>query len=165
MSCCKCYFISLSDFAGRVPIGDSISNTAVAPSIELSQLKYIKPLLCDDLYDELCEQINSDTLTDANYDLLCYVKDVQVRYAFADFIFRHPMRVTKESVVYKVSDESQFVDYTVIEKQSNQYRVDAQTYANLLLEFLKDNSATYPLWESSDCNHCKTEQPKFGGFF
>ena len=165
MSCCKCYFISLSDFVNRVPIGESIANSAMAPSIELSQIKYIKPLLCDDLYNELCEQINSDTLTDANYDLLCYVKDVHVRYAFADFIFRHPMKVTKESVVYKVSDESQFVDYTVIEKQSNQYRVDAQTYANLLIEFLKDNLATYPLWESSNCNNCKTEQPKFGGFF
>lgn len=165
MSCCKCLFISASDFVGRVPDISSVDNRVLTPSIELTQIQYIKPILCEDLYDELCEQINSDTLTDANYDLLCYIKDVHVRYAFADFIYKHSVKVTKESVVRKVSDESEFVDFEVISRQANQYRLDAQTYADLLVKFLQQNESDYPLWRESDCNKCKLNTPKIGGFF
>jgi hypothetical protein len=149
-----------------VPIGThNIQNNQIAPSIELTQLQYIQPLLCDDLYDELCNQINNDTLTEANTALLCYIKDIHVRYAFADFIYRHPIRVTAESVVRKVSDESEFVDFLTIEKQANQYRLDAGIFESLMIKFLQDNEDTYPLWKNSDCNKCRINSRKVGGFF
>ena len=165
MSCCNCSFISLSDFVGQVVIDENIPEDYITPSIQLTQLTFIKPLLCKDLYEDLCSEIESGNISQAYQDLLCKIKPVHVRYAFSDFIYKHPVKVTRESVVRKVADESEFVPFDNIRELSKQYRLDAETYAAELIQFLEDNIADYPLWESGDCNDCKQDDNVNGGFF
>lgn len=150
---CNCYFISVSDFAPDVPMPSDVDTDKLAGPIIDTQETFIRPLLCDDLYDELCTQVAAGTLTAANQTLLDdYIKPVHIRYAFADFLFRHPMTVTKESIVRKISTESELVDMEYINKVIEKYNSYGQTFASKLINFLKDNEDTYPLWDNCRCS-------------
>lgn len=150
-SCCPCIFIQPSDFYSIVNLSQTVEGASLDIAIRETQVKYIEPLLCEDLYDELCVQIAEDSLTELNEELLCKIKEVHVRYAFADFIFLHPLRITKESIVRKVSDESEFVSSEENAKLSQYWRMQAANYVSKLKEFLKDN-------ELDECNECDVDK-------
>jgi hypothetical protein len=114
----------------------------------------MNPLLCQALYDELCLQIADGDLTPANEDLLCYLKKVHVCYAYADLLFFHSVQVTKESVVRKFTEESEFIDFDTNEKQANYWRNMAKNYANEMFEWLELNIDLNPLFDQKDCNEC-----------
>lgn len=160
---CNCYFIDLSDFSPEIPMPDDIDDKRLAGPIYDTQETYIRPLLCDDLYEEICSQIDAGTLTAANQTLLDdYIKPVHKRYAFADFLLRHPFTVTKESIVRKSADESEFVDVDNISKLATMHRSYGQTFAAKLTQFLEDNQADYPLY-NCDCED--TDGSNFINFF
>lgn len=141
-----------ADFAPEISMPDNIDDRRIVPSIIDTQETYIRPLLCDDLYEEICEQIGSDTLSYANQALMCYVKEVHKRYAFADFLQRQQLVVTKESVVRKIANESEFVDMEAISSNVRMYQNYAKTFAAKLVKFLTDNSDDYPLWANCRCS-------------
>lgn len=152
-SCCKCLFISQADFYGIVPLSENVDEMNINIAIQNTQKKYIEPLLCDALYEELCEEVNLGYFTSINEELLCYIRDIHVRYAFADFLFLQPIRVTNESIVRKVSNESEFVDFDTIQKHAQYWRMEAENYIKDMKNFLKDNVAYNALFEN-DCNEC-----------
>lgn len=152
-SCCKCLFIEQADFYGRVPLPTNVDDENIQIAIQNTQKKYIEPLFCEALYEEICEEVNLGYFTPINEELLCYIKDIHVRYAFADFLFLQPVRVTKESVVRKVSNESEFVDFDTIQKHAQYWRMEAENYVKDLKNFLKDNITSNALY-ANDCHTC-----------
>lgn len=152
MSCCNCDFISVEDFYSRTNISQNVDATNLGIAIRESQLKWIKPILCEALYEELCEQVAADELSAINAELMCYIKDIQVRYAFSDFLRLQPIRITKESVVRKVSNESEFVPFENINELAKWWREQAENYIVPMNKFLKDNVAENPLY--AGCDEC-----------
>lgn len=150
--CCNCYFLTRAQFAPEISMPENIDDARVLPSIIDTQETFIRPLLCEDLYDEICQQIKDDEVTEANEDLLCYIRATHKRYAFADFLQRQQIVVVKESIVRKVSNESEFVDTDSIANNIRLYMNHAQTYAGRLIKFLRDNADTYPLWANCRCS-------------
>lgn len=144
----------MADFYGRVPMPNNVDEMNIDIAIQETQKKYIEPLFCDALFEEICEEVNLGYFTPINETLLCYIKDIHVRYAFADFLFLQPVRVTKESIVRKVSDESEFVDFDTIQKHAQYWRMQAENYVRDLTKFLKDNVDSNPLY-ANDCNTCE----------
>lgn len=153
MSCCNCDFITVEDFYSRTNISQNVDSVNLGVAIRESQLKWIKPLFCDALYEEICEQLADDTLSAINADLMCYIKDIQVRYAFSDFLRLQPIRITKESVVRKVSNESEFVPFENINELAKWWREQAENYIAPMLKFMKDNVSLNPLYEG--CDECE----------
>lgn len=162
--CCPCNFIKIEDFYPRVPLSENVESGNILIAIAETQQKYIRPIFCPDLYEELCAQIQAETLSDANEQLLCYIRDIHVRYAFADFIFLQPVRITKESIVRKVSDESEFVDFEVIEKYSQFWRMQAQNYIKPMTDWMDDNTALNPLFDRTACSDCKDSSTSTNSF-
>ncbi len=154
-NCCNCLFIKVEDFYTRVPMSENIDSQNILIAIRETQIKFIKPLFCEDLYNEICEQILNGYISDANAELLCYIKDIHVRYAFGDFLFIHPMRVTKESVVRKVSDESEFVDFSTIEKHAKYWRLQAMDYIKPMYDWMDDNIALNAAFDRSAGSDCE----------
>lgn len=144
---------------------ENVDEMNIGIAIQETQKKYIQPLFCDALFEEICEEINLGYFTPINEELLCYIKDIHVRYAFADFLFLQPVRVTKESIVRKVSDESEFIDFDTIQKHAQYWRMQAENYIIDLKTFLKDNVSLNDLY-SNDCNDCedKGENDNWGFF-
>jgi len=173
--CCNCYFLTRQDFAPEISMPENIDDARIVPSILDTQETFIRPLLCEDLYDELCEQISTDTLTELNEALMCYVRATHKRYAFADFLQRQQIVVTKEGVVRKIADESEIVDPDSISQNVRLYTNYALTYAGRLTKFLRDNSEDYPLWANCRCGcgcgtncscsnpHCESYCPSYMG--
>lgn len=151
-NCCDCYFIEVQDFYGRTNLSENVDATNISIAIRETQIKYIKPLLCESLYDELCTQINDESLSAINAELMCYIKDIHVRYAFADFLRIQPIRITKESVVRKVTDESEFVSFEENANLAKWWRDQASNYIKPMRDFLKDNEASNALY--GDCTDC-----------
>ena len=155
MSCCKCQFIQQENFYGVVPLSRNVESQNIDIAINNTQVKYINPLLCQDLFDELCQQIEDDELTAANEALLCYLEKVHVCYAYADLLFFHSVQVTKESVVRKFTDESEFIDFDTNAKQADYWTNMARNYANEMFEWMKNNIDLNPLFDQSNCNDCE----------
>ena len=155
MSCCKCQFIQQEKFYGIVPLSRNVESQNIDIAINNTQVKYINPLLCQDLFDELCQQIEDDELTAANEALLCYLEKVHVCYAYADLLFFHSVQVTKESVVRKFTDESEFIDFDTNAKQADYWTNMARNYANEMFEWMKNNIDLNPLFDQSKCNDCE----------
>lgn len=154
MSCCNCTIVTQSDFYGIVPLSRNVESENVEIAINNARVSYLKDLLCQELFDELCAEIEANEISQSNEELLCYLKKVWVCYAFADLMFFHPVQVTKESVVRKVTDESEFVDFATNEKQADYWRQIGKNYANDMYQWLKDNIALNPLYDQDECNGC-----------
>ena len=153
-NCCDCYFIEVADFYGRTNLSENVDATNISIAIREAQIKYIKPLLCEDLYDELCTQIDSESLSAINEELMCYIKDIHVRYAFADFLRIQPIRITKESVVRKVTDESEFVSFEENANLAKWWRDQASNYIRPMRKFMEDNISSNALY--GDCTDCES---------
>lgn len=151
-NCCDCYFIEVQDFYGRTNLSENVDATNISIAIRETQIKYIKPLLCESLYDELCTQINDESLSAINAELMCYIKDIHVRYAFADFLRIQPIRITKESVVRKVTDESEFVSFEENANLAKWWRDQASNYIRPMRKFMEDNVSSNVLY--GDCTDC-----------
>lgn len=163
MTCCKCNLISFSDFGSRVNVPENIELRKV--NIAINETKYlIKKYICPDLYDELCQQIEDDELTPLNEELLCLIKDVWVRYAYAELFTQGTMTLTKENVSRKTSDESELVSFSEAEKMANDWRMKAQNYINEMLVYMQNNESENSLY-SRDCAACgdKDQDSGLGG--
>lgn len=124
---------------------------------------YLRPILCDELIDELKTQRCSNTITPANKILLDKVN----RYLAAKTIIisnaqnqtRHTGRGAKVTSIQDPLHPSTDTDYPNLETS---YQTN-QTIANIaelqLLNFLKANADTYPLWRDSPCNATTTPEP------
>jgi len=86
---------------------------------------------------------------------MCYIKDIHVRYAFADFLRIQPIRITKESVVRKVSNESEFVSFEENANLSKWWRDQASNYIRPMRKFMEDNESINPLYKP--CSDCETQ--------
>lgn len=155
-SCCDCPFISQDDFAGRVPIDENIRSENIEIAIRETQITYIKPIMCAALYDELCQQIKDGTLSYINQELMCYIIEVHVRYAFGFFMFIHPLRVTKESIVRKAVDESEFMDDGSVKDRSMAWKRQAELWLAELKNFMKNNIESNALYDIYNCGDCKS---------
>lgn len=157
-NCCDCTLITKQDFNGRVDIPDNIS--AIKLNIAIRETKIlIKRYICSELWDELCNQVQDGDLSDENEELLCFIKDIWVRYAFAELLFNHTVSITKENVVRKYTDESENVSFEAVEKQSRHWQMLASNYIEPMKDFLKRNEYINPLY-SSNCGGCKDTKNK-----
>jgi len=127
-----------------------ISAESILPHIDESQDLIIRPLLRDDLYNELCTQIDSDTLTEANTALLAHVQQCHIYHAFARYVRWGNLQSTPTGIKKKHSDESEFPSGSEVSNLHATAKQDAEIYETRLLEYLNDNSANYPLWHSGN---------------
>lgn len=153
MSCCKCLLITQEDFYKYVPLTQNVSYDSLFIAINNAQDKYINNLLCQELFDVLCAEYAAGTLNELNAQLVCLIQKAHVMFAFADFLFFHPIIVTKESVVRKFSDESEFVDFDTNEKQQRYWIAQAEIIVGQIRAFIKLHS-DIPLYSES-CTDCE----------
>jgi hypothetical protein len=163
MSCCVCNLITPADFAGRVPMPDTIDNTTVNMAINETRIK-LEQYLCPDLWAELCEQIEGDTLTNVNAELVCYIKDIWVRLAFAELFYLKAVQMTQSGIVRKFSNESENASEAAIAAVSKKWVGYAMNYVDSMRQFLKKNIAENPLF-ASDCGGCEAVRKSVVGYY
>lgn len=149
-NCCDCNLITQADFKGVVSIPANIDGEKLNISIRESKA-YVKKYICDDLWNELCQQIEDNELTTLNEILLCKLKDIWVRYAYAELLENNCIQLTTAGVVRKISDESENVSFDNASKYANKWRMYGKNYVHYLKEFLKENKDENPLYTECYC--------------
>jgi hypothetical protein len=134
----------------------------IQPHILASQLVDLKPVLgnafytdlianrLDDKYKELLEG-GEYTNDDGNLVTFQGLKAVLSCYSYARYMFSKNAVDTPFGMVVKTSEYSDPVDSNMITQVASAKRSEGTAYLNECIQFIKDNSDVYPLYES-DCN-------------
>ena len=149
-NCCDCNLITQSDFFGIVDIPTNIDNVKLNIAIRETKIN-VKRYICPELWDELCQQIEDDELTALNEGLLCKIKDVWIRYAYAELLENNTITLTTDGVVRKFSDESEQVSFDNATKHANKWRMFGNNYIIELKKYLSDNKDANELYMNCHC--------------
>lgn len=149
-SCCDCNLITQKDFFGVVDIPTNIDSVKLNIAIRETKIN-VKKYICPELWDELCQQIEDEELTTLNEGLLCKIKDVWIRFAYAELLENNTITLTSDSVVRKFADESESVGFDTATKHANKWRMFGKNYVSELKKYLKDNKDENDLYMACHC--------------
>jgi len=151
-------FTSDAKFKQIVPISKNVTiENSVDATLWEAQKRFIKPILCDEYYDELIEQINTDTLTVDNRNLLeNYVQDCHAWYTYYILLPFIWVKVRDAGTVNQVGD-----NYSTVSREDVKYLTRnaleyAQSAAIRLKKELETNTDIYVTYHTQ-C-HCQTEE-------
>lgn len=150
-------FITDADFYSVAPVSQNTDVTAsILQMILQSQENYILPIICNDMYDELQLQINTNTLTVDNIDLLSYIKSPLAWFTLYEaypFIWA---KAREMGVVKQKNDSVEAVDLTDVTYLRGQAYKNAKKGVERLVNYICNNKALYPLIKVISCNSCGT---------
>ena len=145
--------ISVSDIQMFRAISENVPDSRLDPYILEAQEMDLYELLGKDLYLKLFTAITPPTFP-ATY----FYPELKQQYAgflcysaYARLLAQNQTTVTAYGVVSKKTDFSDLVPEPTLQRTIQAARGSAQEYAKRLIEFLNDNSETYPEWQTS-CN-------------
>lgn len=126
--------------------------TDVINLLEPTEFLFVKPLLGDELYDEICEQVKNDNVSDVNASLL--VDGGLWRYlacAFAmevtPFVYVHFSQVGATKGRSENSDSADLKDITYL---TSHLRTNLETYKKYTYNWLLERMGSYPKWSPNE---------------
>lgn len=132
------------------PITSNVDVTDFVPYITIAQELYIEPILGEPLMSELKEQIESNSLTEANSSLIVRIAPVLSFYTVYQALPFHWATIVNKGITIRESENSKSVDINDIAQLRRWIRDDAEIFAKLLIEFLCSCRNTYPLWKPNE---------------
>lgn len=148
-------FITEADFYEVVPVSKNTDSTAsILQMILQAQDNFILPIICYDMYNELQEQINTNTLTADNIILLSYIKQPLSWFTLYDL---YPFMWTKAremGVVHQKNDSVDAVGLTDVTYLRGLSYSNAEKGIEKLVKYICDNKSLYPLITVINCNNC-----------
>lgn len=153
-------FISSGDIQSNTTIQRHVHASLIEPFIDVAQRIWILPVLSQRLYDSLSNDIALNGLTGitpANSALLTYIKPALIFGSAYESVPFLRAQITPKGFVTKSSDAQSVKasDKDVAGIKESWYHF-AQTYVQDLKRFLRNNKATYLLWEEE--YYATTEQ-------
>lgn len=139
--------IGPDDLAQWTPYSPQINFDQVRHAVLFSQRNYIRPALCDALYEQVLEQAQSDTLTPENQALLGQVIPPLCYYAFAEAVNLIHYQVRTKGVVVQLDNTAATANGNEVAAIRKQYENWGEAYMRDVKAFLKANRADYPLWD------------------
>ena len=123
----------------------------IEPNIKLAQDLYIHTTLGTDLYNEINGQVSSGTLTAANSTLLTdWIKPCLKHYVLYELGRDLLYKWMNKGIVTKSSDNSQPVDYTVLNKIRAEYKDIAEWYRENMIKYICVHESDYPAYSTND---------------
>lgn len=109
----------------------------VLPLIHKGQDLFIKPVIGNLKFNEISEQLEDDTLTDVNIDLLEKIEPALAYYVLSEVPFLTSYKM-KNNTNY--NDNVNVDRYEELIRISRHYLNDAQSYIQILKEYIEDNN-------------------------
>lgn len=162
-------FISEQKLKDLVPI--SSNNTITAPlkqSMWDAQEMYIKPILCQPLYDEIANQIVNNTVTPANQTLLDVIAPCLAYYTLYKYLPYSWAKIREMGVVNQTGTTAVTISLNDLTFMRSEAESSAKMYEIRLVNFLENNKSTYPLYKCDcDCNlnNCETAKIRLNDLF
>lgn len=146
--------ISEELFKLHSPVTSNTDITEFIPYISIAQELHIEPVLGEPLMSELKTQIESNTLTPENSDLIIKIAPALSFYAVYQALPFHWATIVNKGVTIRESDNSKGVDIKDIAQLRRWIKDDAEVLVKQLITFLCKCRSNYPLWRPQNqcCN-------------
>ena len=136
----------------NAPISININLKQIKPYISIAEKIWLIPVIGLPLYEELLEQVNTNTLTEENstlYLMLAPYISFAVIYESAPFLMYHFSDV---GVTRGKSDNSDSITINEANFISTRLRSTLETLKSNFKKWLDDHSDSYPLYEPDNCS-------------
>ena len=140
----------------NAPISININLKQIKPYISIAEKIWLIPVIGLPLYEELLEQVNTNTLTEENstlYLMLAPYISFAVIYESAPFLMYHFSDV---GVTRGKSDNSDSITINEANFISTRLRSTLETLKSNFKKWLDDHSDSYPLYKPNICD-CTNE--------
>lgn len=163
------YFITEEYLKDNTPIDDNMDAKLLDTAMREGQDIYIRELIGSGIYDELCDQINADTVTSDNETLLKqYIQPCLKYYVLYESAHTMSFQLVNKGIQTRNSEFSNPADISAIAALMAKWKDRGEYYANRLMKFLEQNSSTYPLYLNPG-DDIDSIQPRktflYGGFY
>jgi len=157
-------FITEDQLKLNTTINSNLDNEFLTSQIFYTQERYIRPLLGDDLYNEVKDQITNNTLTSANSILLSgHVQNILINYSAAEVLPLIHYRIDNIGIYTRSDQNFTPVKHEDVENLALQYKNQASFFAEQLTNYLYQNQNLYPLFLQGNTTIDKI-RPNFGGY-
>ena len=131
------------------------------PIIRKAELMYLRPALCNELYDSVSFQATTNTLSNENKDLLPYMRRyvAEVTMSLASGI----VNIIPDGAGWRISENAyaesmpQEALRSAIQALTTQAEQNAAQYLIDMRDFLYKNLNKYPQYRDSPCNELNTD--------
>jgi hypothetical protein len=161
-------FISETKLKAIVPISNNVTITSSLTQLIIdAQEQYIKPIICEDLYEELSNEIINNSITPDNQILLDMIAPALAWRTLFKFLPWSYAKVREQGVVNQTGNTANSVSLDDITYLRSEADHSAIVYENRLVNFLDKNKSTYPLYKCEcNCNTiCDTDSSKTRSLF
>jgi hypothetical protein len=149
-------FINEQQLKDIAPISTNVTITSPTKQMILdAQRKYIYPIICQDMYEQLQLEIETNTVTAANLALLTNIKYCLAYYALYMALPFYKLRVREQGPGNQTGDNMVNADLEEFKYLRQQITQSAEIWQINLQNFIEDNSVDYPLISSCGCAKCK----------
>lgn len=146
-------FININSIKELSLIDENVDTKLLAPTLTMVQDLYLQKILGTPLYDDFKTKIIADdTLnTYPTYKALLvdYIKPVLIYYVCMNSLYAIRYRLMNKGVLVKNSENSSPADSIELKVLKDEFRNIAESYAELLTKYLKENTATFPLYDDT----------------
>lgn len=134
----------------RTSIHGNVDPKLLYPEMKAAQDMYILPILGTALYDKIVGDINASGTTTGVYKILLddYIVDALLYYVMAGLPDAISFQFWNKGVVRKSGDNTELPSMSELADISNKYRIRAEWYGERLNKYLKQNSSSFPEYES-----------------
>lgn len=128
-------------------LNDNTDWKVVQPIMIMTQDQYIQPILGTDLFDEIADQIYTNTVTAANTTLLnLYIRKCIIYYVLSELAPALKYRYHNKGIMVRSSENSQPASLEEIQFEISRWKQKAEWAAERVTNFLVENNTTYPLY-------------------
>ena len=160
MSLAETKLITEQEVKNYTDLPNNLKTSNLSFSITVAQDLYIRSALGEDLYSELLDQVQNDTLTALNLTLLNGDNRLfrGIKFALAWWVayeiypYLHT-KVTPTGIQTKSTDEAISADSRDVEMRRNIAKKKAEYYLDQLIKYLCDKDTDYPLFRDNSLDN------------
>ncbi|SHF91154.1 DUF6712 family protein [Dysgonomonas macrotermitis] len=142
------------------PVTGNTDLTEFMPYISIAQELYLAPVLGESLMTELKDQINLNTLSVKNSDLIIKIAPALAFFAVYQGLPFHWASIVNKGITIRESENSKGININDVAQLRRWIRDDAGIFIKLLVEYLCSSREYYPMWKPApdcDCRSILTE--------
>lgn len=148
-------FINEQQLKDIAPVSTNVTITSPTKQMILdAQRKYIYPIICKDLYEQLQLEIETNIVTIVNQALLTNIKFCLAYYTLYIALPFYKIRIREAGPVNQTGDNGINADLEELKYIRQQVTMSAEIWQINLQNFIQDNIADYPLIANCSCIEC-----------
>lgn len=151
---CRISLITIEQIAEWVDMALNLDDNKVVRNIIIAQDLFIKPILCKDLYEELCAQVESGTVTSDFQLLLDNIVPCLSFRVYSRYLNVANLDSTEKGFRTWKEDNSDVISEKRLSSLIAQADQDADSYETALKVFLQANKECFsPFYDNCGCDN------------